>query len=107
MPLLVHPMVGTLGVNGEAVELPRQTDREISDVDALLNFAIALRLDFAAFERDERSQRIFLIPKCIADQADNFTAMRGRQFSPMFLCNYDAANQRFIFRATLQFDRSD
>src|ERR1043166_1549791 len=104
MPLLVHPMVGTLGVNGEAVELPRQTDREISDVDALLNFAIALRLDFAAFERDERAERVLFIPKRIADEPNDFATMWGRQFSPVFLRDHDPTNQCFIFGATLQFD---
>ena len=41
MPLLVHAMAGPLAVHGEAVELAREADGEIGDVDHLLHFAQA------------------------------------------------------------------
>ncbi len=56
MPLLVHAMAGPLAVHGEAVELAREADGEIGDVDHLLHFAQALGQDLAHFERDQRAQ---------------------------------------------------
>ena len=41
VPLLVHAMPGPLAVHGQAVELARQADREVGDVDHLLHFAQA------------------------------------------------------------------
>ncbi len=68
MPGLVHAMAGALGGDGEPVQLPRQADGEIADVDHLLHFAEALGDDLAGFERDQRAERLlrraqFLAPK--------------------------------------------
>ena len=43
VPLLVHAVAGPLGVHGQAVELAREADGEVADVDHLLHFALALR----------------------------------------------------------------
>ena len=51
-------MAGALGSDGEAIELSRQADGEIADVDHLLHFAEALRDDLADLERDERTERL-------------------------------------------------
>jgi hypothetical protein len=47
MPRLHHAMVGALGGDGQAVQLARQTDRVIADVDHLLDFAERLARDLA------------------------------------------------------------
>src|SRR5678816_156029 len=39
------------------VQHPRLTDGELGDVDHLLNFAIAFRLDLAVLERDDGPER--------------------------------------------------
>ena len=56
MPGLGHAMAGALGGDGEAVQLPRQADGEIADVDHLLHFAEALGDDLADLKRDQRAQ---------------------------------------------------
>ena len=43
VPLLEHPVARALGGDREAVELARQADREVADVDHLLHLAEALR----------------------------------------------------------------
>ena len=59
VPLLHHPMVWPLAGDGQAVELPRQADGEVADVDHLLDLAEALLEDLAAFERHEQCERPF------------------------------------------------
>ena len=44
---------GPLAGDGQAVELARETDREVADVDHLLHFAEAFLDDLAGFERDQ------------------------------------------------------
>jgi hypothetical protein len=41
MPLLHHAVRGTLTSNGQAIELARETDGEIADINHLLHFAAA------------------------------------------------------------------
>ena len=47
---------GPLGGDGQAVELARQADGEVADVDHLLHFAEALLRDLARLERDQRAR---------------------------------------------------
>ena len=58
MPSLHHPVVGALGRDGAAVELPRQSDGEIADIDHLLDLAEALGHDLAGLERHEQAEII-------------------------------------------------
>jgi hypothetical protein len=60
MPCSSMPMPRTLGRHRLAVEHPRLTDREVGDVDHFLHFAVALCLDLAVLERDERAERVFV-----------------------------------------------
>ena len=48
--------VGALGGDGQAVELARQADGEIADVDHLLHFAEALGGDLAGLEGDQAAE---------------------------------------------------
>ena len=48
---------GALGVHGQAVELARETDREVADVDHLLDLAQALGQDLAHLQRDQPAER--------------------------------------------------
>src|SRR5580693_5201024 len=56
MPGFGHAMARTLRGDGEAVQLAREADREVADVDHLLYFAQALGDDLADFEGHQRAQ---------------------------------------------------
>ena len=58
MPLLVHAVLGPLGVHRQAVEHARLADGEVADVDHLLDFAIALGLDLAHLEADQAAEAV-------------------------------------------------
>ena len=76
-------MVTPLGRDGQAVQLPREADREIADVDHLLDLAEALGEDLAAFERDKAAERLLVRPQRLAEPADEFAAARGRHHAPV------------------------
>ena len=59
MPGLGHAMARTLGGDGETVQLAREADGEVADVDHLLHFAEALGDDLADLERHQRPQGLF------------------------------------------------
>jgi hypothetical protein len=56
MPGFHHAVLGALGGQREAVELARQADREVADVDHFLHFARAFGRDLAGLQRDEAAQ---------------------------------------------------
>ncbi len=76
-------VVGALAGDGEAVELARQADREIADVDHLLHFAEAFGGDLADFQRDEAAERVFVGAQLLAKQAHEFAAPRSRDVAPV------------------------
>ena len=75
-------MTRALRGDREAVELPRQPDREVADVDHLLDLTQALGRDLAGFGRDERCERRLLGAQLLAEQADQFTAARRGHTAP-------------------------
>ncbi len=56
MPGFHHPVLGTLGCDRQAVELARQADCEIADVDHFLDFAKTFGCDLADFDRHEATE---------------------------------------------------
>ena len=52
-------MARTLGSDGETVQLAREADGEVADVDHLLHFAEALGDDLPDLERHQRAQGLF------------------------------------------------
>ena len=74
MPLLHHPVVGTLAGDGEAVKLPRQADREVADIDHLLDFAEALLEDFPALECHQSGQRLLGSAQLFSEEPDQLAA---------------------------------
>ena len=74
---------GPLAGDGQAVELARQADREVADVDHLLDFAEALLDDLAGFERDQswRAARLRLA-QLFAEQPHQLAAARRRHRPP-------------------------
>src|SRR5688572_4168794 len=82
MPRLHHAMVGALGGDGQAVELARQPDREVADVDHLLHLADALRQDLSRLEGDEPAEIIPRGAQFLAEQAYELAAPRRRHPPP-------------------------
>ena len=83
MPLLIHAMAGTLRCDSEAVELSGETDGEIGDVDHLLHFTLALGLDLAHLQGDERAERLLILAQQITDDANELSPLGGRQHTPL------------------------
>ena len=82
MPGFHHPVLGALGGDRQAVELARQADGEIADVDHLLHFAQAFRGDLADLDRNEPAERGLGGAQFLAEQADQFAALRRRHGTP-------------------------
>ncbi len=78
MPGLHHPVVGALGGDGQAVELARQADREVADVDHLLHFAEAFGDDLAGLERDQAAELGLGGAQLLAEQPHQLAAPRRR-----------------------------
>ena len=83
VPLLEHAVVGTLGVHGEPVELPREAGREVADVDHLLHFALALGEDLAHLERHQVAQLRLVPAQPLADLAHDLPTLGGRYRAPL------------------------
>ncbi len=82
VPLFHHPVARALGGDGQAVELPRQADGEVADVDHLLHFAVALRADLAHLEADEIAQRLLGGAQRLAEVAHELAALGRRRLAP-------------------------
>ena len=67
MPLLIHPMVTTLGMHRFTVQLSREADCEIRDIDRLLNLALTLREDLPGFNRDQLSEGMLIVSQCLTN----------------------------------------
>ena len=78
MPRLGEPVAGALRGDRAAVQLPRETDGEVADVDHLLHLAEPLLRDLPHLERDERAERLLLAPELLAEQAHELAALRRR-----------------------------
>ena len=82
MPALHHPVLGALGGDRQAVELARQADGEVADVDHFLNFAEALGHDLADLDRHQAAKLRLVCAKLLAEKSDEFAALRGRHIAP-------------------------
>ena len=82
MPLLHHPVAGTLGGDRQAVELARQADGEVADVDHLLHFAERFLGDLAGFEGNEGGKVGLALAKLLTDTADELAAFGGGDGAP-------------------------
>ena len=82
MPGLGHPVAGPLGSDHEAVQLARQADGEIADVDHLLHFAQALGDDLAGLERHQRAERLLRGAQFLAKQAHELAPPGRRNLAP-------------------------
>src|SRR5690606_27075219 len=97
MPLFHHAMVRTFRDNGQPVELTRQTNRKVADVDHLLHFALAFSNDFSGFERDEEAEVFFGVAQRVAQLPDDFSAYWRRQQFPFFESTLSAFHRALVF----------
>ncbi len=71
-----------LGGDGAAVELARQADGELADVDHLLHFAQRLGGDLADLDRHQRGQVVLVLGEQLAEPGHQRAAHRGRGAPP-------------------------
>jgi hypothetical protein len=82
MPRLHEPVCWPLGRHGAAVELPRQPDREIADVDHLLDLAQRLGADLADLDADQAGEVSLVLGQQLAEALDQTAADRSRYCPP-------------------------
>ncbi len=79
-------MTRALGRDRAAVQLAREADREVADVDHLLHLAETLLRDLPDFQRDERAERLLLAAQLVAEEPDELAAMRAWDVAPRGEC---------------------
>ena len=82
MPRLREPVARALRRDRASVELPREADGEVADVDHLLHLAEPLLRDLPDLERDERAERVLLAAQLLAEQPHELAAVRARHVAP-------------------------
>ena len=75
-------MPRALTCNGQAIQLARQTDRKIADINHLLHFAQPLGADLAHFKRYQLTQCLFVGTQHFTKQTHQFTTLRCRDGAP-------------------------
>jgi len=78
VPGFLHAMAGPLRGDGETIELARQTDGEVADVDHLLHLAEAFLQDLAGLQADQRAELGLFAAQHFAEQAHQLAAARRR-----------------------------
>ena len=82
MPGLHQPVPGPLGGDGLAVQLPRQADGELADVDHLLHLAEGLGGDLARLDGDQRGEIGLVLDEQLAEPRHQRAAHRCRGRAP-------------------------
>jgi len=98
VPGLHHPVAGPLGGDGEAVQLPRQPDGEVADVDHLLHLAQPLRGDLADLDGDQAAEIGLGRAQLLAEQPHQLAAPRRRHQPPRPEGRLRRLDRRFRFR---------
>jgi hypothetical protein len=83
VPALHHPVLGAFGRNRQAIELPRQANGEIADVDHLLDFAKPFGGDLSDLDRHQPSERGLADAEFLTEQPDELAAFRSRDRPPL------------------------
>ncbi|MNQ73476.1 hypothetical protein D3C85_882070 [compost metagenome] len=82
MPGLAHMVAGALGGDGKAVELARQTNGEVADIDHFLHFTQAFLGDLAGFDGDQFAQLDLVLAQDLTVQPDQLAPARGGYVAP-------------------------
>ena len=83
---------GPLGGDGQAIDLARQADREVADVDHLLHFAEPFGGDLAGLDRHQPAELGLALPQLFAEQAHQLAALRRRHMPPFLEGRMGAAD---------------
>ena len=82
VPLLHQAVAGSLAGDRQAVQLARQPDGEVADVDHLLDLAEALGADLAGLDRHQRAEVVLVLAEQLAEAAHEVAADRRRRRAP-------------------------
>ncbi len=82
MPGFHHAMAGTLRGDGQAIDLARESDGEVADVDHFLHFAKPLGNDLARLQSHHRPQILLGGAQLLAEQPYKFTPAGRRNLAP-------------------------
>ncbi len=90
MPRLHQPVARTFGGDRLAVELTRQSDGELADVDHLLHLAEGLRGDLPRLDRDQRGDIVLVFLEQLTESRNQRAAHRcgGRAPRREGLCGF-------------------
>ncbi len=94
MPGFTHGVLRPFRSNGQAVQLARQPDREVADVDHLLHFAQPFLQDLAGFERDQLAEMLLVFAQHFAETPHHLAAHRRRHQGPAGLRHAGAFDAR-------------
>ena len=86
MPGLRQAMTGSLGRDRASVQLAREPDGEVADVDHLLHLAEAFLRDLPDLERHKGTERLLLAAELLAQEAHELPAPRRRYLAPRLEC---------------------
>ena len=78
VPRLHQPVAWTLAGDRETVQLPRETDREVADVDHLLDLAEAFGADLAGLDRHQLAELVLVLAEELAEPAHASHRAPGR-----------------------------
>src|SRR6266851_8645041 len=82
MPGFEHPVSRPFACDRPPIELPRQPDREVADVDHLLHFALALLEDLARLDRHQAAERLLVLTQLLGKEPHQFAPARRRNTTP-------------------------
>ena len=82
VPRLHQPVARPLAGDRQAVQLARQADGEVADVDHLLDLAEALGADLAGLDRHQLAELGLVLAQQLAEAADEGAAHRRRRRPP-------------------------
>ncbi|MCY1431553.1 hypothetical protein D9M71_475250 [compost metagenome] len=100
-------VAGTLGGDGQAVELARQADGEVADVDHFLHFAQAFLGDLAGLPGHQFAQLDLVLAQHFAVLADQLATARRRHLAPGLEGLCGAGDLRVDFGAAFQAHGAD
>lgn len=105
--MLEHAVSRSLAVHGEAVELARQTDGEVTDVDHLLDLALTFGANLAHLQSDQGAEVALVLAQGVAQLADEVATDRGGGGPPRLKGLLRGGDHLLIFVRRRLSDRGD
>ena len=86
MPGFHHAVAGPFRGDGQTIELTRQADCKVADIDHFLDFTQALLHDLSRFDRNQPSKCGLMLAQQLSEYANQFAATRRRNIAPPQKC---------------------